>query len=304
MQRTLTGLMLFLAIGSISDFAVGEVDQRPLKVEIQPAFPNLEWPDEVTGADSGAVKPLLPLDVMGAGDGSNRLFVALQLGRIFYFDNSPSTTAVTKFLDISENVQFNPNQNEEGMLGLAFHPKFKENGQFFLYYTPKHNDGEDRRSVVSRFQVSASDPTKADPESEEVLLTIPQPYWNHNGGTIVFGPDGFLYVAIGDGGLANDPHMNGQNRQTLLGSIARIDVDGQTAMPSGATLPYRIPDDNPFVSTPADARPEIWAYGLRNVWRMSFDRETGIAGRLGQNKWEEINIITRGGNFETSGNGG
>lgn len=299
MRGKLSAWILLLVISLSSGPAVAEVDQRPLNVEIKSAFPNLEWPEEVTGADSGVVKPLLPLDVMGARDGSGRLFVALQLGRIFHFENSSSASKVTKFLDISDRVHFNPNENEEGMLGIAFHPKFQENGQLFVYYTPKHQGGTDRSSVISRFRVSASDPTVADPASEEVLLTIPQPYWNHNGGTIVFGPDGFLYVGIGDGGLRNDPHSNGQNLQTLLGSIARIDVDGQTVLESGKALPYGIPADNPFVGKPSLARPEIWAYGLRNVWRMSFDRETQTcwAADVGQNKWEEINIISRGGNY-------
>lgn len=291
------GLIFALTFSTVGIAA--DVDQRPLDVRTVRAFPNLQWPDSLTGADSGVAKPLLPLAVTGAADGSNRVFVTTQYGRIFSLENSQAAKQVDPFLDISDRVRFDPNQNEEGLLGLAFHPQFKENGQLFVYYTPKHKGGADRRSVISRFQVDQSNSSLADPASEKVIMEIDQPFWNHNGGTIVFGPDGYLYVGLGDGGKANDPHMNGQNLQTLLGSILRIDVDRTTKRKQGGDLAYGIPADNPFTANSRLARPEIWAYGLRNVWRMSFDRETGLlwAADVGQNSWEEINIIQRGGNY-------
>ena len=148
-----------------------------------------------------------------------------------------------------------------------------------------------RRGVLARFEVSADDPDRADPDSEAVILEVPQPFGNHNGSTVLFGPDGYLYVSLGDGGSANDPQNNAQDLGTLLGTVLRLDVDGE---PGG----YAIPQDNPFVDRPG-ARGEIWAYGLRNIWRMSFDRSTGDlwAGDVGQNAWEEIDVITKGGNY-------
>jgi quinoprotein glucose dehydrogenase len=173
---------------------------------------------------------------------------------------------------------------------MAFHPQFKENGQFFLYYSlrdPEHS------IAVSRFRVSADDPNRADPASEEELLRIAHPYWNHKGGTIAFGPDGYLHIAVGDGGFRNDPQGNGQNLRTLLGKMLRIDVDRQD---SGKA--YAVPADNPFLDYP-HAQPEIFALGLRNVWRFSFDRKTGAcwAADVGQDLWEELDLIVAGGNY-------
>jgi quinoprotein glucose dehydrogenase len=234
-----------------------------------------------------------PVYLTHAGDGSGRLFVVGQRGTIHMLDNTTSPTPQV-FLNIREQVRYYDNQNEEGLLGLAFHPNYEENGQFFIYYTSREiqPDGE-HLSVISRLRVSQDDPNKADPASEEVLMTIEQPYWNHNGGTIVFGPDGFLYIGLGDGGAANDPHGHGQDLETLLGSILRIDVNTKSD-----GLAYGIPADNPFVGRP-DARPEIYAYGIRNVWRIAFDAETGHlwAGDVGQDLWEEIDIIQKGGNY-------
>lgn len=272
-----------------------DVDRRPLNVQIVPAFPNLEWSDELTGAETGKAKMIRPLIITDAGDQSNRMFVATQFGQIFTFENDAAATELTEFLDFRDRVEYKDNMNEEGFLGLAFHPHFAVNGEFFVYYTAAYSrDGGKRRSVISRFRVSKDDPSRADPASEEILLTIPQPYWNHNGGTLAFGPDGYLYIAVGDGGDGNDPHGNGQNLKTLLATMLRIDVDKRSK-----DLPYAIPEDNPFADRGDEARGEIWAYGLRNVWRFSFDRETGLcwAADVGQNAWEEIDIVRKGGNY-------
>ena len=194
------------------------------------------------------------------------------------------------FLDLQNRVKYNDNENEEGFLGLAFHPNYKKNGEFFVFYTTKQKRFT---NILSRFRVSRDDPNRADPASEEELLRITKPFWNHDGGTLCFGPDGYLYFALGDGGAANDPFGNGQNLKTLLGKVLRIDVDHKEAGKA-----YAVPPDNPFVNN-KNARPEIWAYGLRNVWRMAFDRQTSIlwAADVGQNLYEEIDLLSAGGNY-------
>ncbi len=222
-----------------------------------------------------------PLFVASAQDGSGRLFIGDQNGRIRILLNGELLFPF--FLDIEDHVRIGP---ESGLLGFAFHPNYRNNGRFFVYYTRDGPSGLE--SALSEFVVSA-DPNFAVKESERTILTIPQPTLGHEGGMLAFGPDGFLYIASGDGGLQTDPLRNGQNRETLLGKILRIDVD--------STRPYAIPPDNPFVGRPG--RDEIWAYGLRNPYRFSFDRATGrlFAGDVGQDRREELDLIVRGGNY-------
>lgn len=255
------------------------------------AFPKLVWDEWDPVDDSGKLRPLRLMELTHADDGSNRLFAASQVGAIWTFENRTDVEKSHLFLDLRGKVYDwkARGANEQGLLGLAMHPNFKENGLFYVYYSHVDN----KRSIVSRFKVSDTDPNKADPNSEVVVMEIDQPFQNHNGGPIEFGPDGYLYIALGDGGYRNDPFSNSQNLSTLLGSILRIDVDN----PSDGRN-YGIPSDNPFVGN-KNARPEIFAYGLRNPWRMAFDKETGDlwTGDVGQELWEEVTIIKKGGNY-------
>jgi glucose/arabinose dehydrogenase len=241
---------------------------------LEEAFPQLEF--------------TRPVDLQHSGDGSDRIFVVEQRGVISVFDNDAETGEKTTFLDIESKVE--DDGNEEGLLGLAFHPDYADNGYFYVNYTASNPD----RTVISRFQVSSADQNVADQASETVILEFDQPYSNHNGGQVSFGPDGFLYIAVGDGGSGGDPQEHGQNLKTLLGTILRIDVDQQE---DGRN--YAIPSDNPFVNNSDGAREEIYAYGLRNPWRFSFDAENGQlwTGDVGQNAYEEIDIIEKGGNY-------
>jgi|SRR5690554_3446170 len=220
-----------------------------------------------------------PLYVTHAGDGSGRLFVVEQGGIIWILQDGQRLE--TPFLDVTDRVSPEARSggySERGLLGLAFHPNYAENGVFFINYTDLNGT-----SITSRFTVSADDPNVADATSEQQLLVVEQPFANHNGGHLAFGPDGYLYVALGDGGSAGDPQNNAQNLSTLLGSILRLDVDVDEG--------YGIPEDNPFANDES-ARGEIWAWGLRNPWRFSFDRETGdlYIADVGQNEWEEVNF--------------
>ncbi len=207
-----------------------------------------------------------------------------QGGAIYVIYNGPEPQPAELFLDITGRVR--TNGREEGLLGLAFDPDFEFNGRFYAYYSAS----SPRRTVLSRFDHGPEGPERT-ASSEQVLLEIEQPFPNHNGGMIEFGPDGLLYVGLGDGGSRGDPTGNGQNRSTLLGSLLRIDVSGNTAA-------YRIPTDNPFAGEP-DGRGEIWAYGLRNPWRFSFDPATGQLwlADVGQQRLEEIDLIEKGGNY-------
>lgn len=272
-MRSLT--MKFMAVAAML-IATTATQAADLGVSIESAFPNL--------------RIARPIVVTHAGDGSNRIFVASQLGSVHVFDKNSEVEEADVFFDHEEQVTYKDKENEEGLLGFVMHPNYKENGEFFLFYTT--SDAE-HTSVVSRFRVSKDDPNKADSTYEEELIRIPQPFWNHNGGTLAFGPDGYLYIALGDGGKGGDPLKNGQNLSTLNGSILRIDVDNKDEGKN-----YAIPKSNPFVKTKG-AKPEIYAYGFRNVWRLSFDRVTGTfyAADVGQKLWEEINIVKRGGNY-------
>jgi glucose/arabinose dehydrogenase len=219
-----------------------------------------------------ATVPGAPVAITHAGDGSGRLFITLQAGLVLIHDGFG--LRAEPFLDIRPLVSCCA---ERGLLSVAFHPRYAENGLFFVNYTDVFDD-----TVVARYAVSAADPDRADPSSAVVLLQIDQPFGNHNGGQLQFGPDGYLYIGMGDGGNAGDPDNQAQNPDSLLGKMLRIDVDGG--------LPYAIPPDNPFRDTPG-VRPEIWALGLRNPWRFSFDRAAGdlFIGDVGQNAWEEVN---------------
>jgi glucose/arabinose dehydrogenase len=227
-----------------------------------------------------------PLELQNAGDGSGYIFIVEQGGKIFKVDGAKDSKAEL-FLDISDRVD--DSGNEKGLLGLAFHPDFKDNGQFFVNYTTGTS------TVISRFTIAKDNPNTADSGSEEIIITFKQPYANHNGGKLAFGPDdGYLYIAAGDGGGAGDLQKNGQNLKTLLGKILRIDVDSKD---SG--LSYSIPTDNPFKVNKEGYREEIYAFGLRNPWRFSFDSVTGMlwAADVGQDKTEEIDIIQKGKNY-------
>ncbi|HND47625.1 MAG TPA: PQQ-dependent sugar dehydrogenase [Anaerolineales bacterium] len=239
----------------------------PTAVVIESAqqFPDptaYEWKPLVEGLDR-------PVDLQSAQDGTGRLFIIEKYGAIRIFKDGQLSPQ--PFLNIDDRV--NDDSNEMGLLGLAFHPNFEQNGYFYVNYT-----GEGGNPRISRFTANGD---VADPNSEQVLMVIDQPFPNHNGGAVAFGPDGYLYLGLGDGGAAGDPFKNGQNTETLLGKLLRIDVNNGD--------PYSIPVDNPFGN-------EVWAYGLRNPWRISFDRATGDLwiGDVGQNQYEEIDYLPAG----------
>jgi glucose/arabinose dehydrogenase len=222
---------------------------------------------------SGLSTPLF----VAAPPGDDRLFVVEQGGRILLLRDGE---VIGTFLDLTGEISYG---GEQGLLGLAFHPGYPDDGRFYVDYTDRQGD-----TVIAEYRVSA-DPDAAEPDSRRVLLTVDQPAANHNGGMIAFGPDGYLYIGLGDGGGAGDPYSTGQDPAALLGSILRIDVEGD---------PYAIPPDNPY--TAGGGAPEVWAKGLRNPWRFSFDGETIYIGDVGQGAWEEIDVAhlgSRGLNF-------
>jgi glucose/arabinose dehydrogenase len=261
-------LLILLGLSIVADEGLSQ------PIQLVNAFPNLTFTQ--------------PIFLTNSGDGTDRIFVAQQTGVISVFPNDSMATSSHVFLDIS-NLISSPS-GEEGLLGLAFHPQYAANGYFYVNYTapnPLH-------TVVSRFHVSQSDPNAADPSSEFKILQFDQPYNNHNGGMLVFGPDGYLYIGTGDGGSGGDPLGNGQSRSVLLGKILRIDVNSATT-----PLNYSVPADNPFAGNSTGYREEIWAYGLRNPWRFSFDVVSGQlwVGDVGQGSREEVDIIEKGKNY-------
>ncbi|MCY3602581.1 MAG: PQQ-dependent sugar dehydrogenase [Chloroflexi bacterium] len=248
-------------------------DQPPAAVLV-PAFPGLPEYER-------------PIDLVHL-PAQNLVLIVLQEGRVLGVPPDGPYDAPYTVHDQRESTAC---CNEDGLLSIALDPDFRTNGYVYAFYSAAEPRGVSR---LSRFATTGQGETFAfDPASELTLFEVGQPYVNHNGGTVLFGPDGMLYLGIGDGGAANDPHGHGQNLRTHLSTIIRIDVRNATR-----DEPYAIPPDNPFVDE-AGALPEIWAYGLRNPWRMSFDRETGLlwAGDVGQNDVEEVSIIERGGNY-------
>ncbi len=228
-----------------------------------------------------------PVGIYHAGDGSNRLFVLEQQGTIRIFQNAENIGRAEVFLDISDHVLFS---GEQGLLGLAFHPNYSENGYFYVNYVADNP----RRTVIARYSTTVDDPNQADRNSELVLFEINQPFTNHKGGQMAFGADKYLYIALGDGGSAGDPLGNAQNRSSLLGKILRIDVDA-----SSGGKNYGTPVDNPYSSNTMGYREEIYAYGLRNPWRFSFDATTQWlwVSDAGQSRREEIDLVKKGGNY-------
>jgi glucose/arabinose dehydrogenase len=257
-------ILLFLTIGRSTWNSTGEEQS------------GMVWPEITLKLAFSGIRQ--PTHITHAGDNSMRLFITEQRGRIMLIRNN--SVSQRPFLDITDRVSC---CGERGLLSVVFPPGYKEKGYFYLNYTDRSGD-----TVVARYRITQN-PDRADPKSEEIVLTISQPYANHNGGQLAFGPDGFLYVGMGDGGSAGDPQNYAQNPSSLLGKMLRIDVES-------GRRPYTIPSDNPFVNNKA-FRPEIWASGLRNPWRFSFDRKTGdlYIADVGQNKHEEIDFEPKGG---------
>ncbi len=296
LQRTaVVFIAILIAIGGWFSVLGALAQEQPQTVQPGgdlPGDPTLELVQVAEGL-------IDPVNVVSANDGSGRLFILERVGYVRVIEDGELIEE--PFLDIRNAVKID--FLEQGLLGMAFHPDYANNGRFFVYYSDYQTNGD---HFLVEYGVSADDPNVADPESARVLLTENDPYVNHNGGTMHFGPDGYLYLTIGDGGLAGDPYQNAQDLSNLLGKILRIDVDIDVE----GDMPYGIPEDNPFapggveLSSVAneeaqdgdyhrDAAPEIFAYGLRNAWQFSFDQETGdlYIADVGQVVWEEINFV-------------
>jgi quinoprotein glucose dehydrogenase len=288
MKKFLSAALLTLAV---TGFA------QPLPaIKLQPVFTKL--------ADER------PVWMSEAPDGSHRLFLVYQTGKILVFKKDSDGGDAKEFMNIEARQPKANNENECGLLSLAFHPGFVTNHLFYVYYNqsnPKDANAKPLnfpiRSVISEFKVSDADADKADLASERIVLEVLQPFGNHKGGQVSFGPDGYLYLGLGDGGAANDPFGSGQNPATLLAKILRIDVNGRMKAgraPNQREVGYSIPRDNPFVKeSDMGTRKEIYALGLRNPWRYSWDKKTGDlwCGDVGQNLWEEVDLIVKGGNY-------
>jgi len=272
---------------------------QPLpKVQLRPTFPALTFDR--------------PVWMSQAPDGSDRFFVVEQPGRILLVPRGSDRSQVKVFLDIEDRgtyVEAGANTGV-GLMSIAFHPGFKTNGLFYIFYSQQNTNRSRQfpgRSVISEFKVSSTNSDRADLGSERILLEVPEPFRNNQGGQVAFGPDGFLYISLGDGGSNNDPFNSGQNTSSLLAKILRIDVNARSTTGTGKNrkqLPYGIPVDNPWVGEPdmggnSGARKEIYAWGLRNVWRYSWDHKTGElwGGDVGEAFWEEVDLIVKGGNY-------
>ena len=247
--------------------------QTQNQVSVERAFPSLVFNQ--------------PVGVFSPPDGTNRIFVIEQPGIIRVFENNRSVGSSNVFLDLTSKVLYG---GEQGLLGLAFHPNYQGNGYFYVDYVADNP----RRTIIARYNVSTGNPNQVDVASEFVLLEVGQPFSNHKGGQLAFGPDGYLYIGLGDGGSGGDPLGNGQNLSVLLGKILRINVDSAS---QGRN--YAIPDDNPFASNSLGYREEIYAFGFRNPWRFSFDVETGRlwVADVGQQQREEIDVVEKGKNY-------
>ena len=286
-------------ICSVSFWLGLSIHAQPLpQIELQPVFPHL--------------KIERPVWLSEAPDDSGRIFVVGQAGKILVVKKGSDGSDAREFLNLEDRHPYF--QNEDGLLSIAFHPGFKTNGLFYIYYNQENSPDQHLkplnypiRSVISELKVATNNADRADTNTERILFEVQQPFWNHKGGELAFGPDGYLYLGLGDGGAAADPYGSGQNTANLLGKMLRLDVNTRSSVGRGRyrqDLPYGIPADNPFVNEPdmnggVGTRKEIYAYGLRNPWRYSWDRENEAlwVGDVGQDLWEEIDLVVKGGNY-------